>query len=132
KAAAKKQKAIDKESTPPGQASFLLIQGNILLMMAFPIVSMKKVNTKVIPTVCISERLLPLPIKDKITEKISQPIMSLTIAAATINMPILDLNMSVSIRIRTTTGSAVMDMAVPINKEKRSLSPSARPKKSGK
>src|SRR5690606_568402 len=132
KAAAKKQKAIERDKTPPGQANFLLIHGNTRLMMAFPTVNMKKVNIKVIPTVWIKERLLPFPIKDKITENINQPMISLTMAEATINMPILDLNISVSISIRTTTGRAVMDMAVPINRENNSLSPSARPKKSGK
>src|SRR5690554_37171 len=132
KAAAKKQKAMDKDKTPPGQASFLLIQGKTLLIMAFPTVNIKKVNTKVIPMVWIKDRLLPCPIKDKITENINQPIISLTMAEATISIPILDLNILVSINILTTTGNAVIDIAVPMNKENKSLSPSARPKKSGK
>src|SRR5690606_4535180 len=132
KAAARKQKAIDRDSTPPGQASFLLIHGKTLLIMAFPTVNIKKVKTSVMPMVCTKEKLDPFPIKDNMTEKINQPIMSLTMAEATINIPILDLNISVSINIRTTTGRAVMDMAVPINRENNSLSPAARPKKSGK
>ena len=73
-----------------------------------------------------------LPIKDKMTEKINQPMMSLTMAPATITIPIFVLNKSISIRIRTTTGKAVIDIAVPIKSENRSLFPSARPKNEGK
>src|SRR5690606_41550776 len=93
--AAKTQKAIDGNTAPPGHANFLSIHGNTRLMMAFPTVNMKKVNLKVIPTVWIKERLLPFPIKDKITENINRPVISLTMAEATIHMPILDLNISV-------------------------------------
>src|SRR5690606_32714472 len=73
KAAAKKQKAIDNDKTPPGQASFLLIQGSTRLITALPTVSIKNVNKSVIPTVWMSDRLLPLPIKERITENINQP-----------------------------------------------------------
>src|SRR5690606_28320491 len=130
-AAAKKQKDIERDSMPPGQARFLLIQGSTRLIMAFPKVNMNKENSRVMPIVWTNDRLLPCPIKDKMTEKINHPMISLTIEEATISIPILDLNISVFISILTTTGRAVMDIAVPIKREKSSLSSSARPKKSG-
>ena len=82
-AAARKQKANESDKTPPGQANFLLTQGSTLLIMILPKVNMKKVKSSVIPMVWNRVRLLPLPINDKITEKINHPIMSLTMAEAT-------------------------------------------------
>ena len=58
----------------------------------------------------------PFPINPNITEKINHPTRSSTIAEATTNKPILDLNILRSIRIRTITGNAVMAIAVPMNK----------------
>ena len=70
--------------------------------------------------VLIRERLPLLPMNDKITEKINHPMMSFTMAPATMTMPILVLKRFMSISILTTTGKAVMDIAVPINKENSS------------
>ena len=62
-----------------------------------------------------------------------QPITSSTMAEATTNMPILDLKIFKSIRMRTITGSAVMAIAVPMKSAKINRScPSAMPKKLGK
>ena len=95
-------------------------------------VSMNTVKRRVIPIVLIKEKFPAFPMKERITEKINQPIKSLTMAPATMTIPILVLNKFMSIKIRTTTGRAVIDMAVPMNKEKSNFLSSEIPKKSGK
>ena len=124
--------ANDKESSPPGHAKFLLIQGKTPLIIPLPSVSIKKVKNKVSPMVGQTPSpSAPDSESDKITENTIQPKMSTIIAAAIIKRPVWVLNIPKSIKIRATTAKAVMEIAKPKKVDATALSLIFTPKNSG-
>ena len=114
KAAARKQSASEIERSPPGQAVCLFTHGSARLIKPRPTVSMSAVNPSVSHNVLnqLTSRLRPNMVST--TDNTSQPTKSVIMADEITNMPIFDLNMLRSMRIRTITGSAVMAMDMPM------------------